>query len=95
MNESTDTVAGDRQWRGYVFRAITWVVAIACFYYVYTRIAAAAARDGLTAIEYLVVFFAGANWTLWLAVMIPYSVFFFLVDAHVTWRVCAGSMPRT
>lgn len=87
MNESTDSVAGDRQWRGYVFRAITWMVAVACFYYVYTRMEAAAARDGLTAIEYLAVFFAGANWTLWLAVMVPYSVFFFLVDAHVTWRV--------
>ena len=23
----------------------------------------------------------------WLALMIPYSVFFFLVDSHVTWRV--------
>lgn len=87
MSESADTVSGNRQWRGYVFRAITWMVAVACFYYVYTRIEAAATRDGLTAIEYLVVFFAGANWTLWLAVMVPYSVFFFLVDAHVTWRV--------
>ena len=49
MRQSPDAPSGDRRWRGYIFRAITWLVAIACFYYVYTRIAAAAARDGLTA----------------------------------------------
>ena len=71
----------------YAFRAATWVVAAGCFYLVYTRIEAAAARQDQTAVEYLVAFFRGADWTLWLAVMIPYSVFFFLVDAHATWRV--------
>ena len=87
MSGSPDTPSKRRGLRGYVFRAITWMVAIACFYYVYTRISAAAARDGLTAVEYLVAFFAGADWVMWLSVMIPYSVFFFLVDAHATWRV--------
>ena len=87
MSQTPDSSPDDHRWRGYVFRAITWLVTAACFYFVYTKIAAAAAGDGLTVVEYLVAFFAGANWTLWLAVMIPYSVFFFLVDAHVTWRV--------
>ena len=53
----------------------------------YTRIEAAAARQDATAFEYLIDFFAGADWVLWLAVMMPYSVFFFLVDSHATWRV--------
>ena len=87
MIRPTDTPSAHRRPRGYIFRAITWAVAIGCFYYVYTRISAAAARDGLTAVDYLVAFFVGADWVTWLAVMIPYSMFFFLVDAHVTWRV--------
>ena len=71
----------------WVFRIATWVAAAACFWLVYTRIEAAAARQDATAFEYLVDFFAGADWVLWLAVMMPYSVFFFLVDSHATWRV--------
>jgi len=70
-----------------LFRLGTWLLAFGCFYLVYTRINAAAARESQTVVEYLVAFFAGANWLLWLALMIPYSVFFFLVDSHVTWRV--------
>ncbi len=73
--------------RGRLFRAVTWALAFGCFYLVYGKIEVAAARDGLAVADYLIAFFAGANWVLWLAVMIPYSVFFFLVDAHATWRV--------
>lgn len=79
--------ANERHIGRYIFRVITWMVAIGCFYLVYGRIEAAAAREGQTAIAYVLEFFAGANWVSWLSVMIPYSVFFFLVDAHVTWRV--------
>lgn len=70
-----------------VFRVVTWLLAIGCFYLVYGRIEAAALRDGLTAFQYMVQFFRDANWLLWLALMIPYSIFFFLVDSHATWRV--------
>ncbi len=73
--------------RGWMFRAITWALAFGCFYLVYGKIEVAAARDGLGVVDYLIAFFGGANWALWLAMMIPYSVFFFLVDAHATWRV--------
>ena len=69
------------------FRIATWVLALGCFYLVYTRMEAAAARESQTVFEYLVAFFADANWGFWLALMIPYSVFFFLVDSHATWRV--------
>ena len=71
----------------WIFKVVTWILAIGCFYLVYGRVEAAAERDGLTALGYLIEFFAGANWGLWLAVMVPYSVFFFLVDSHVTWRI--------
>jgi len=69
------------------FRAATWLVTIGCFYLVYSRTEVAAAREGLTVVEYLVRFFGQANWLAWLGLMIPYSVFFFLVDSHATWRV--------
>ncbi|HJP49675.1 MAG TPA: hypothetical protein QF611_01460, partial [Pseudomonadales bacterium] len=36
---------------------------------------------------YLVNFFAEADWISWLLIMIPYSVFFFVVDSHATWRL--------
>lgn len=70
-----------------LFRVATWLITLGCFYLVYDRTAAAAAREGLTVLEYLARFFGEANWLAWLALMIPYSVFFFLVDSHVTWRV--------
>ena len=70
-----------------LFRIGTWLLAAGCFYLVYQRMEEAAARDAQTVLEYLAAFFAGADWLFWLMLMIPYSVFFFLVDSHVTWRV--------
>jgi hypothetical protein len=68
-------------------RAALWLVAGGCFVYLYFRVDAAAARAGQGAFEYLGHVFAGVNWTAWLALMIPYSLFFFLVDTAVVWRV--------
>jgi len=70
-----------------LFRLVTWLITFACFYLVYGRIEQVATREELTAIEYLINFFREADWILWLSFMIPYSLFFFLVDAHATWRV--------
>ena len=72
---------------GWIFRLGTWMLAGGCFYLVYTRMAAAAVRQAQTVPEYLAAFFADANWFAWLALMVPYSFFFFLVDSHATWRV--------
>ena len=68
------------------FRIATWILAAGCFYLVYTKIEEAALAKDLNARQYLVGFFGDANWLFWLALMIPYSVFFFMVDSHVTWR---------
>jgi len=68
-------------------RALPWGVTLLCFAWLYTRIAAAAAREGETALSYLLGVFASVSWTHWLALMIPYSTFFFLVDSTVVWRV--------
>lgn len=69
------------------FRTTTWLLAIACFYLVYTKIVQAGARIGLGPWDYLIDFFQGVSWWQWLGIMIPYSVFFFVVDSHATWRV--------
>lgn len=73
--------------KSWTFKTITWLLAFACFYLVYSKIVQAGARVDMGPWEYLVDFFAGVAWWQWLALMIPYSIFFFLVDAHATWRV--------
>ncbi len=86
----SDTEAAGKRARSLwplLFRISTWILAGGCFYLVYTRMEAAAARDSQTVIDYLAAFFGGADWGLWLALMMPYSVFFFLIDSHATWRV--------
>jgi hypothetical protein len=65
-------------------RALTWALALGCFYLVYSKIAGAAARDGISAFSYVARFLGQANWLAWLALMVPYSVFFFLVDSFAT-----------
>jgi len=66
---------------------LPWVITIACFGYLYTRLAGAAARDGLGLVEYLGGIFGRVSWVSWLGLMIPYSAFFFLIDSLIVWRV--------
>ena len=73
----TDTKSGKGS---FIFRLFTWVLAGLCFYLVYGKIEVAALQEGKSVLEYLLDFFADADWGIWLGVMIPYSVFFFLVD---------------
>lgn len=70
-----------------VFSVCTWLLTAGCFYLVWGKINTAAVLEGQEAIEYLLTFFEEANWVLWLGIMVPYSVFFFIVDTHATWRV--------
>ncbi|MCB1693053.1 MAG: hypothetical protein KDI19_09825, partial [Pseudomonadales bacterium] len=88
MSEDGETVLGKKKrLRARLFRLVTWAVTIGCFYLVYTRVQAAAGRDGLTVLSYLARFFREADWTLWLSLMVPYSILFFVVDSHATWRI--------
>lgn len=68
-------------------RALMWLLTAVCFAWLYTRVDAAAGRQGETAFSYLADVFASVSWGRWLALMIPYSAFFFLVDSTVVWRV--------
>ncbi len=68
-------------------RIVPWAITAACFAYLYVRIDGAAARQGSSFVPYLVGVFESVSWTRWLALMIPYSFFFFLIDTAVLWRV--------
>jgi hypothetical protein len=66
-------------------RGIPWLIALVCFAYLYTRLSAAAGDETVAA--YLLAVFRRVSWTRWLALMIPYSAFFFLIDSLVVWRI--------
>ena len=74
---------GRKPWQ----RLLPWAVTIACFTYLYFQIDRQAARSGQSAVPFLLGVFSDVSWARWLALMIPYSVFFFLVDSLVVWRV--------
>jgi hypothetical protein len=67
--------------------ALPWLVTILCFTYLYGRLDGAAARAGLDLVSYLASVFAKVSWGRWLALMIPYSLLFFLIDSLIVWRV--------
>tara|TARA_Y100001934_G_C12368447_1_gene784882 strand:+ start:2756 stop:3724 length:969 start_codon:yes stop_codon:yes gene_type:complete len=68
-------------------QAIPWLITIACFIFLYTRIAGPAAAQNMTVVDYLTNVFASVDWWMWLALMVPYSLFFFLIDSLIVWRV--------
>jgi len=68
-------------------KALPWLITLVCFVYLYGKLSGAAAQNELSLVAYLGGVFAGVNWFIWLAMMIPYSCFFFLIDTLVVWRV--------
>lgn len=88
MSKSTDDSNGlqPKSAVNWLFKVATWLITVLCFYLVFSRTQATAAREGLSVADYLLRFFADADWTVWLMVMIPYSLFFFSVDSHASWR---------
>ncbi len=88
MSRAQETVAGVEAPRRLPLwqRLLPWLIAVACFGYLYNRLAAAAGPEQ-TLVSYMVDVFARVSWGRWLALMIPYSAFFFLIDSLVVWRV--------
>jgi hypothetical protein len=65
-----------------VFLAIT----VACFTFLYYRLTGAAAREGLTLVDYMRQVFANVRWLPWLLMMMVYSSFYFIIDTLVVTR---------
>ena len=69
-----------------LFKAVTWGVAIFCFYLAYGKIEASAESREISVLVFVKSFFVNVNWIYWLSIMVPYSIFFFAVDTHAAWR---------
>ena len=61
-------------------------LSIACFAYLYVRLNGAAAREGLSLVDYMAGVFANVEWVSWVGLMIAYSGFYFLIDTLVVTR---------
>jgi len=88
LSETTDTPegAGARRKSALWQRLLPSIIALGCFAYLYRRLSAAAGPEQ-TLLAYLADIFASVSWGRWLALMIPYSAFFFLIDSLIVWRV--------
>ena len=87
MNDTTDQPSADKAKTALWKKALPWLITIGCFVFLYTRMAGPAAAQGLSVLGYLTNVFAQVNWLHWLALMIPYSIAFFLIDSLVVWRI--------
>ena len=87
MSEVAGTAPAARRKPAAWQRALPWLITLACFSYLYLQIDRQAARQGQSAVELLAGVFQRVPWASWLALMIPYSAFFFLVDSTVVWRI--------
>lgn len=68
-------------------RALPLLITAACFAYLYSRLNHAAAAEGSRLAPYLLKSFENVRWSRWLALMIPYCIFYLLFDSLVIWCV--------
>ncbi len=86
--EDTAQTRSSQKWKAPLWqRTLPWLISVACFAYLYARVQTQAAREAQSAVEFLLAVFADVSWVRWLALMIPYSALFFLIDSLVVWRV--------
>mgnify|MGYP001814334037 CR=1 FL=1 len=65
-------------------RALPWAITIACFAWMYRKLARTAGDEGV--VSYLADIFASVDWIAWLALMVPYSILYLLIDTLILWR---------
>jgi hypothetical protein len=87
MNETTVPVTAGRKKAKPWQRLLPLLITAACFGYLYTRLARAAAAEGSTLLAYLARSFENVNWYHWLALMIPYCFLYLIFDSLVVWSV--------
>ncbi|MEQ9451702.1 MAG: hypothetical protein RJQ07_08965 [Pseudomonadales bacterium] len=87
MNDTAPVTEGGKPPTALWKKALPWLITIGCFAFLYTRISGPAAAQGMSVLGYLGSVFADVNWFAWLAIMIPYSIAFFLIDSLIVWRI--------
>jgi hypothetical protein len=68
-------------------RLLPFLITLACFGYLYTRLNHAAAAEGSGLLAYLLKSFENVSWGRWLALMVPYCFLYLLIDSLVVWSV--------
>ncbi len=88
MTEETaqESEVAPQRGKGIVGRVIFIAITLACFAYLYMRISGAASRQDLTVLAYMADVFAQVDWVTWVAIMVCYSLFYFLIDTLVVTR---------
>ena len=82
----TDTPEAGKKGSNQLGRIVFLLITAACFGYLYYRLNGAAARQGLSLVEYMTAVFAGVQWLPWLALMVGYSLFYFSIDTLIVNR---------
>ena len=67
-------------------RIIVFVITTLCFVYLYYSLVGAAAREGLSLVDYMSQVFANVNWVPWLLLMMTYSCLYLAIDTLVVAR---------
>ena len=68
-------------------RLVPYLITLACFGYLYSRLSHAAAAEGSGLVPYLLRSFENVSWSRWLAMMIPYCFLYLILDSLVVWSV--------
>jgi hypothetical protein len=72
--------------QGPIQRIVSLGITVLCFVYLYNRLNGAAAREGLSLVDYMSGVFATVEWLPWLVLMMVYSFLYFLIDTLVLTR---------
>ncbi|MFT4671880.1 MAG: hypothetical protein ACI945_001220 [Pseudohongiellaceae bacterium] len=87
MTEQAETVESEqkpvKKKASPIGRIIFLVLTAACFGYLYFRLNGAAAREGMSLVEYMTQVFSTVDWVPWLGLMVCYSLFYFFIDTLV------------
>jgi len=80
---STPAVKKAAAWQ----RLLPYLITLACFAYLYSRLSRAATAEGSRLLPYLLRSFENVSWSRWLAMMIPYCFLYLIFDSLVVWSV--------
>jgi GNAT superfamily N-acetyltransferase len=67
-------------------KVLPWAITALCFYFLWRRIEGAAAGNGQDVSTYMRQVLDAVRWRPWLALMIPYSLLYLVIDTAVVWR---------
>ncbi len=68
-------------------RLLPWLITLACFAYLLSILNRAAAAQESALLPYLLQIFERVSWWKWLGMMVPYTLFFFVLDTFIIWKV--------